>query len=114
MSSTQKKQNPAGGPGFAKNSNEDGDKTLVHNNSADFNDNSASAQRSRMLAALHKGPVSTLKARREYDILHPAARVLELRARGHLIDTVPTDDFTSEGKPHRVALYLYRGMKGAE
>lgn len=98
---TPKMQNPAGEPGFAG-------KVVV------CDDNSASAQRSRLLAALIKGPVSTLKARREYDILHPAARVLELRARGHLIDTVPTDDFTSEGKPHRVAQYLYRGMKGAE
>lgn len=76
--------------------------------------NSASAQRSRLLAALIRGPVSTLKARREYDILHPAARVQELRDRGHLIDTVWTDDFTSEGKLHRVAEYLYRGAKEAE
>ena len=78
------------------------------------NDNSASAQRSRLLAALIKGPVSTLDARKFHDILHPAARVQELRNRGHLIDTVWTDDVTAEGNVHRVALYLYRGMKGAE
>ncbi|MHC1711008.1 MAG: helix-turn-helix domain-containing protein [Solidesulfovibrio sp.] len=106
------KQNPAGGPGFAEKMIVNDDTTLVPCPAE--NNNSASAQRSRMLAALHKGPVSTLKARREYDILHPAARVLELRARGHLIDTVPTDDFTSEGKPHRVALYRYRGEREAE
>ena len=109
-----KMQNPGDGRGFAGKVVVSGDKALVPSPADDGNDNSASAQRSRLLAALHKGPVSTLKARREYDILHPAARVLELRARGHLIDTVPTDDFTSEGKPHRVALYLYRGMKEAE
>lgn len=77
------------------------------------NGNSASAQRSRLLAALIRGPVSTLKARREYDILHPAARVQELRDRGHLIDTVRIDDVTAEGNVHRVALYLYRGKAGA-
>lgn len=111
---THEMQNPGDGRGFAEKVVVSGDETILPSPAENGNDNSASAQRSRLLAALHKGPVSTLKARREYDILHPAARVLELRARGHLIDTVPTDDFTSEGKPHRVALYLYRGKKGAE
>lgn len=110
---TQKMQNPGDGRGFAGKVVCD-DKPILPGPADLGNDNSASAQRSRLLAALIKGPVSTLKARREYDILHPAARVLELRARGHLIDTITTDDFTSEGKPHRVALYLYRGKKGAE
>ncbi|OLN29861.1 hypothetical protein DVDV_0858 [Desulfovibrio sp. DV] len=89
------------------------DKPILHSPTENGNDNSASAQRSRLLAALIKGPVSTLKARREYDILHPAARVQELRNRGHLIDTVWTDDVTAEGNVHRVALYLYRGKAGA-
>ncbi|MHC1790665.1 helix-turn-helix domain-containing protein [Solidesulfovibrio sp.] len=59
------------------------------------------------------GPVSTLAARKFHDILHPAARVQELRNRGHLIDTVWADDVTAEGNVHRVALYLYRGKAGA-
>ena len=109
-----KKQNPAGGPGFAGNVGVSGDKPLVPSPADLGNDNSASAQRSRMLAALHKGPVSTLDARKYHDILHPAARVQELRDRGHLIDTVWVEDITSEGFPHRVAQYLYRGEKGAE
>lgn len=108
------KQNPAGGPGFAENVGISGDKALVPSPSDLGNDNSASAQRSRMLAALREGPVSTLDARKFHDILHPAARVQELRDRGHLIDTVWVEDITSEGFPHRVAQYLYRGEKGAE
>ena len=111
---TPKTQNPAGGPGFAEKVVVSGDETLLPSPADLGNDNSASAQRSRLLAALIKGPVSTLKARRDDDIMHPAARVQELRKRGHLIDTVWTADFTSEGNLHRVALYLYRGMKGAE
>jgi len=110
---TPKTQNPAGGPGFAEKVVCD-DKPILPSPADLGNDNSASAQRSRLLAALHKGPVSTLDARKYHDILHPAARVQELRNRGHLIDTVRIDDVTAEGNVHRVALYLYRGMKGAE
>jgi len=109
-----KMQNPGDGRGFAEKVVISGDEALVPSPAPNGNDNSASAQRSRMLAALIKGPVSTLAARKYHDILHPAARVQELRDRGHLIDTVRIDDVTAEGNVHRVALYLYRGMKGAE
>ena len=109
-----KKQNPAGGPGFTEKTVEDKDKALVPDLGGNGNDNSQSAQRFRLLAALRKGPVSTLDARKFCDILHPAARVQELRDRGHCIDTVWVEDITSEGRPHRVAQYLYRGMKGAQ
>ncbi|EKO37942.1 MAG: hypothetical protein B193_3375 [Solidesulfovibrio magneticus str. Maddingley MBC34] len=106
-------QNPGDGRGFAGKGVVCDDKPILPSPADLCNDNSASAQRSRLLAALIKGPVSTLDARKFHDILHPAARVQELRNRGHLIDTVWTDDFTSEGNPHRVALYLYRGTKEA-
>lgn len=108
------KQNPAGGPGFAEMQVENSDKALVPSPAENDNNNSASAQCARLLPALIKAPLSTLDARKYHDIMHPAARVQELRKRGHLIDTVWTDDFTSEGKLHRVALYIYRGMKGVE
>jgi len=108
-----KKQNPGDGRGFAENVVV-GDKALVPDLGGNGNDNSQSAQRFRLLAALRKGPVSTLDARKFCDILHPAARVQELRDRGHCIDTVWVEDITSEGRPHRVAQYLYRGMKGAQ
>ena len=108
-----KMQNPAGGPGFTDKAVVCDDTPLVPSPANPGNDNSASAQRARLLAALIKGPVSTLAARKYHDILHPAARVQELRNRGHLIDTVWTDDVTAEGNVHRVALYLYRGKARA-
>ena len=108
-----KMQNPGDGRGFAEKVVVCDDKPILPSPTENGNDNSASAQRSRLLAALIKGPVSTLAARKFHDILHPAARVQELRNRGHLIDTVWTDDVTAEGNVHRVALYLYRGKAGA-
>ena len=110
-------QNPGDGRGFAGKV-VSGDETILPSpadlgNDNSSNDNSASAQRSRLLAALIKGPLSTLAARKFHDILHPAARVQELRNRGHLIDTLRIDDVTAEGNVHRVALYLYRGKAGA-
>ncbi|CAJ0691612.1 helix-turn-helix domain-containing protein [Ralstonia holmesii] len=68
--------------------------------------NSTAAQRDRILTALRKGPLTTLQARSELDTLHPAARVQELRAEGHLITTVWTWDFGASGFPHRVARYV--------
>ncbi|UCA15979.1 helix-turn-helix domain-containing protein [Ralstonia pickettii] len=59
-----------------------------------------------MLTALRNGPLTTLQARSELDTLHPAARVQELRAEGHLITTVWTWDFSAAGFPHRVARYV--------
>lgn len=50
--------------------------------------NSASVQRARLLQRLKLAPVDTLEARRRLDILHPAARVMELRKQGKRIDTV--------------------------
>ncbi len=108
------KQNPGDGRGFAEKVVVSGEETILHSPADLGNDNSASAQCARLLPALIKAPLSTLDARKYHDIMHPAARVQELRKRGHLIDTVWTDDFTSEGKLHRVALYIYRGMKGVE
>jgi hypothetical protein len=64
------------------------------------------AQRQRLLAALRKGNISTLDARRELDILHPAARVQELREAGHHIITYWHDDATELGQVHRVANYV--------
>lgn len=68
--------------------------------------NSSEAQRRRLLARLQFGPLTTLQARRERDILMPAARVFELRAIGHRIDTFRTDEATECGKRHNVARYV--------
>jgi hypothetical protein len=73
---------------------------------SDCSDNSAEAQRARLLAALRRGPMTTLEIRRELDVLMPAARIHELR---HLyrknILTVRVHRQTESGQVHSVALY---------
>lgn len=73
-----------------------------------FPGNSAEAQRVRLLHALQYAPVDTLEARMYLDVLHPAARCMELRIQ-YCIDTVWVTRFTSEGIPHRVAMYVLQG-----
>lgn len=69
--------------------------------------NSAEVQRRRLLAALRIQMVSTIVARRELDIMMPAARIHELRHRfGYQIDKVWVKQPTDCGKLHRVALYV--------
>jgi cell division septum initiation protein DivIVA len=68
--------------------------------------NDAMAQRNRILAALRThGSLTTLEARRRLDVLHPAARVMELRDAGFLISTVWSVDHNELGSQHRVARY---------
>ena len=73
--------------------------------------NSAQDQRKRLLDYLRTyGAVDTITARRELDILMPAARLHELRHRfGHHIDTVRTKQPTECGKLHTVAKYVLLG-----
>ena len=68
--------------------------------------NSTSAQRAKLLERLKLMPVDTITARRELDILMPAARICELRDEGMRIDTVRVIRPTDEGKLHSVALYV--------
>jgi hypothetical protein len=69
--------------------------------------NGSAAQRARLLAALREGPVTTLRARRELDILGVAPRIFELRHRdGHDIALIWTDEATECGRLHRVARYV--------
>lgn len=70
--------------------------------------NSSSEQRTRVLRALADGPITTLYARRDLDVMHPGGRIMELRRDGHRIDTVWTEEATDCGKVHRVALYVLR------
>jgi hypothetical protein len=70
------------------------------------NSESSSAQRRRVLDALRSGPKSTIQLRRDWDILSPAARVLELKRRGSDILTQWVHHATDCGKLHRVALYV--------
>ena len=68
--------------------------------------NSSEAQRQRLIQALASRPVTTLAARTELDVLHPAARVMELRQQGYAIETFWTREATHGGRFHRVALYV--------
>lgn len=110
-----KKENPtfpaelAGGAGsvrFIKQSN----LTTAHSNGQQrsiLTDNSANSQRLAILSYLtHHGAMTTLQARQELGICHPAARVMELRQRGYQIDMVWVVDIDSAGQEHRVARYI--------
>lgn len=68
--------------------------------------NSPSAQRARVLDRLRQGPLTTLEARAELDVLHPAARVMELRAQGYRIELHWTRAHSSCGRLHRVGRYI--------
>jgi hypothetical protein len=71
-------------------------------------DLSAAAQRARLLDSLRAGPVSTLAARRDLCVMHPAARIQELREQGHDIATVWRSEPDERGVMHRQALYVLR------
>ncbi|WP_084312177.1 helix-turn-helix domain-containing protein [Desulfobulbus elongatus] len=74
---------------------------------------SAEAQRGRILSWLRRDSLTTLEARRALDVMHPAARVMELRRQGHPIETVWTDELSDAGGWHRVARYILRGEVAA-
>ncbi|WP_454731126.1 MULTISPECIES: helix-turn-helix domain-containing protein [Cupriavidus] len=78
-------------------------------------DNTSYAQRVRLLDALRVGPVDTVYASRQLDILHPPRRVFELREEGHHIVMTWEDRFTEQGKRHRVGVYsLVKAMPPAQ
>lgn len=78
------------------------------------NPNSAAAQRARILEQLRRGPLSTLAARAELDVLHPAARIMELREEGYCIETLRTLEHSACGRPHRVARYVLVLNEGSQ
>ncbi|KJV07550.1 helix-turn-helix domain-containing protein [Methylocucumis oryzae] len=70
-----------------------------------FTPSDTNSQRHKILDWLNHAPLTTLQARQELDIMHPAARVQELREQGHNIVTHWSTDDTGKGK-HRVACYV--------
>jgi hypothetical protein len=62
------------------------------------------SQRQRILAWLLTRSITTLQARKELDIMHPAARVQELKAQGLNIVTDRVLDDSGKGK-HKVGRY---------
>ncbi|QJI19947.1 hypothetical protein HKK57_17200 [Pseudomonas sp. ADAK21] len=60
-----------------------------------------------MMEALRNGPVSTIEAAKELDIVQPPNTIRRLRKKGHEIRTYWTHQSTEPGRPpHRVAKYI--------
>lgn len=67
----------------------------------------AKAQRERLLKRLHMGPITTIEARHEEDVLAVAPRIYELRHNEGLnIITLWTTALNPGGQTHRVAQYI--------
>lgn len=75
--------------------------------------NTAASQRNRILDFLQTGPLDTLTARKELDVMHPAARVMELKRSGKKIQTVKIDRASECGKIYRIACYVLEAGAGA-
>jgi len=70
--------------------------------------NSAEAQRQRLMSAIQeRGSISTIEARKpDLDIMHPAARIMELRKAGVPIQTIMVSVPTEGGQLHSVGRYI--------
>ena len=73
-----------------------------------FTDNSKQNQRLKLLDwLLEKNSITTTQARINLDIMSPAARILELKRHGYLINTVPAEWLSEHGIKHKgVARYV--------
>lgn len=81
----------------------------------DNHDYSITEQQKRVLQALREAPQSTLSLRSQFNIMHPGARIQELRDTGYRIDTVRQTRVDDYGRKHpAVAVYvLVEGRKCA-
>jgi len=79
-------------------------------NTLNPNNTSASNQRAITLFAITNSPKSTIQLRHEFGIMHPAARIQELRDMGNEIDTIRIAEMTPDGIKHKaVAKYVLKG-----
>lgn len=71
----------------------------------------AGSQRARLMAEFMAGrSVNTFRARDELDVMHPSERVRELKAEGHIIESIKGTVRDEYGREHnRVATYTWRG-----
>ena len=68
---------------------------------------SANAQCQRLLDHLKKNnTITTIEARELYDIMSPAPRIMELKARGYNIVTIRINQHTEKGSHRGVARYV--------
>jgi hypothetical protein len=71
---------------------------------------SASSQAAYLLDYLKTHlKISTLDARNELGIMHPAQRISELRCAGHPIETSHAYQDDDNGVTHWIAVYVWRG-----
>lgn len=71
-----------------------------------YNFNSAKSQRARLLNYLRNyQSVSTIEAREKLDVMHPAARIMELINQGHVIHMIRNVEPTAFGGKHRFGRY---------
>lgn len=75
-------------------------------NTFDIAADAKAKQRAAVLGALKSGPLSTIAAREQLGIAHPAGRVLELRKGGHAIKTITRTVPDLQGRNHRSAVYV--------
>jgi len=74
-----------------------------------FTGDSAKEQCTRLLQALKLFSINTFEASRGLGVYHPPARILQLRQKGHNIDTIWQTIVAENGDKHRVGCYLLRG-----
>ena len=75
--------------------------------------NNTFAQRQRITEWFQScSSLTTEQARQELDIMHPAGRIKEMRARGFDIMTVWDNYPTSSGNTHRMARYVLISQAG--
>lgn len=75
------------------------------------NDTSTNNQRAITLSAIVDAPKSTIELRHNFGIMHPAARIQELRDMGHQILTIRVTEVTPYGIKHKaVAKYVLKGV----
>lgn len=70
-------------------------------------------QRAHLLKWLQEhGQITTIKARNDLGIMHPAARIQELREAGYNIETYWQLESDTTGKQHKQGLYILMTGKG--
>lgn len=99
--SAHKKAAPAGG---SFNTYRRDDESEINMKINEYSTDTAS-QRQRILQWLLAATLTTLQARKELDVMHPAMRIKELRDQGHNILTHWETVDTGKAK-HRVASYV--------
>lgn len=98
------------GPPLPRSLREAGNEVGLGGSLQSITDTSVASQRMRLLAHLRHDSITTIEARRDLNVLHPAMRIKELREDGHNVVTRLMEVRDDYGRKHsRVALYSLRG-----